>query len=169
MFVVWRWRWACNGIDYNTASSASTPSVMSSETSCFEEADSPLLTHSVVFKCIGSTKEQIYQVTLHLVKQKMNSGQTVPVRLMKEPNNPKDSRAIAFECKPGDNYVRIGYVLREALDAVHNAIDQNKILKVEFDYVKFVVQFKDRGWYAGIAVTRIGEWPAHVLRCRAKA
>ena len=65
---MWRWRWACNGIDYNTASSASTPSVMSNETSCFEDADSPLLTHSVVLKCIGSTKEQIYQVILHLVK-----------------------------------------------------------------------------------------------------
>ena len=97
-------------------SSESTPSALStgmdSETSCFEDSDSPLLSHSVVFKCIGSTKEEIYQTTLSIGKQKMKLGQTNPVQLMKEPNNPKDSRAIAFECKPGENYVRIRAVGR---------------------------------------------------------
>ena len=91
------------------------------------------------------------------------------MRLKREPKNPKDSRAIAFECKPSDQYIRIGYIVREALDAVHDAMDQNKIVRVSFDYVKFVVQFKDRGWYAGITITRQGEWPACVLRCRAKS
>ena len=46
-----------------------------------------------------------------------------------------------FECKPTDDYVRNGYVVREALDSVHNAIDRNKIENVYLDYVKFVVQF----------------------------
>ena len=132
-----------------------------------DEPDIPFVTHSVVFKCIGSTKESTYQDTLAL--EKLVVGEAVPVRFKKEPNNPMDSRAIAFECKLGNEYVRIGYVVREALDAVHDAIDQQKILKVEFDYVKFVVQFKDRGWYAGISITRIGQWPTHVLRCCAKS
>ena len=129
-------------------------------------AEIPAITHSVVFKCIGSTKESSYQDALVLAKSKMRLGQSVPVRLKNEPNNPKDSRAIAFECKPADQYIRI---VHEALDAVHNAIDQDKIVRVSFDYVKFVVQFKARGWYAGIIITRQGEWPAHVLRCRAKS
>ena len=163
MFVVWKWTWA--NYDYNTASSVSSLSAKStcgvdseaSSEASSDEPDIPFVTHSVVFKCIGSTKESTYQGTLALVKEKLVVGAAVPVRLKKEPNNPKDSRAIAFECKLGNEYVRIGYVVREALDAVHDAIDQQKILKVEFDYVKFVVQFKDRGWYAGISITRIGQ------------
>ena len=46
-----------------------------------------------------------------------------------------------FECRPTDDYVRNGYVVRKALDSVHNAIDRNKIKNVYSNYIKFVVQF----------------------------
>ena len=77
----------------------------------------------------------------------------------------KNGAAQAAPAAPLPTALRIGYVVREALDALHNAIDHHKILKVEFDYVKFVVQFKQRGWYAGISITINGEWPANILRC----
>ena len=43
------------------------------------------------------------------------------------------------------------------------------ILKICFDWVKYIVQFKDRGFYAGILITRRGEWPQSVMQCRAKS
>ena len=150
-----------------TSPSPTMYSQSSSEIS--EKYERPVITHSVVFKCIGSTKEPNYQGTLALANARIRAGERVPVRLKKEPNNPKDAKAIAFECKAADEYVRIGYIVREALDSVREAIDRNKIINVYFDYIKFVVQFRERGWYAGVVIARQGEWPSHVVRCQAKS
>ena len=46
--------------------------------------------------------------------------------LRKEPKNPKDSRAIAFDCKLKNDWELIGYVAKEALNSVHEAIDSKK-------------------------------------------
>lgn len=102
------------------------PSIDPSATSDSSDSDAdviPAITHSVVFKCIGAQKEIHYQEILALVAKKIKQGETVPVRVQKEPSNPVDSRAIAFECKVNDKWERIGYVVHEALDAVHEAID----------------------------------------------
>lgn len=42
------------------------------------------------------------------------------------------------------------------LEAVHDAMDNGKILNVDFDWVKYVAHFKNQD--AGIIVTRQGEW-----------
>ena len=76
---------------------------------------------------------------------------------------------VAFQCQVYENWERIGYVVREALDSVHAAMDSGDILKICFDWVKYIVQFKDRGFYAGILITRRGEWPQSVMQCRAKS
>ena len=131
--------------------------------------DFPAITHSVIFKCIGVFKDHRYQETLSLVAKKLREGGEVPVRLQKEPKNPVDSCAIAFQCQVHENWERIGYVVRKALDSVHAAMDSGDILKICFDWVKYIVQFKDRGFYAGILITRRGEWPRSVMQCRAKS
>lgn len=53
---------------------------------------------------------------------------------------------------PEDQLERIGYVAHEALalHAVYDAMDHNRILAVHFDWEKYIVYFRDRGWYAGI-------------------
>ena len=48
-------------------------------------------------------------------------------------------------------------------------MDENKIVAVKFDWVKFIVYFQNRGWYAGITFTKKGQWPLAVLKCRAKS
>ena len=63
-----------------------------------EDGDSAI-THRVVFKCIGCTKEHHYQVILAEVARRMRQCEEVPVKVVKEPNNPVDPRAIAFVCK----------------------------------------------------------------------
>ena len=90
------------------------------------------------------------------------------MRLTKEPHNSVDAHAIAFECKVDTKWDRIGYVVRESLEATHEAMDSGNIMKVEFDWVKYIVQFQNRGFYAGIKITR-GDWPKHVLQCRSKS
>ena len=60
-------------------------------------------------------------------------------------------------CKLDKSWERIGFVVQEALDEVHEAIRNKKILGVSFDYIKYIVEFKKPGWYAGIKITRNGE------------
>ena len=52
--------------------------------------------HTLTFKVIGCKKEQIYQ-----------DGHDVPVRLTPEPENPFDSRAIAFMCFMDGQWYRL--------------------------------------------------------------
>ena len=68
-----------------------------------------------------------------------------------------------------DIWERIGYVAQEAVDDVHNAIDKDELVQVSFQWVKYIVFFRNRGWYAGIEVTKKRPWSTSVLRCRAKS
>ena len=80
-----------------------------------------------------------------------------------------DARAVAFMCHVNKEWERIGYVVQEALDDVHSAMDEKKILDVRFDWIKYVVHFKRPGWYAGIIITKSGEWSQIVLRSQANS
>ena len=124
----------------------------------------PNITHSVIFKCIGQLKENRYQELLAIASKKMKQSEVIPVKLQKEPDNQYDAQAIAFMCKAESTFERIGYVVKEALPDVHKAMDENKVLQVKFDHIKFVVHYKRPGWYAGITITRNGEWSNTVLR-----
>ena len=80
-----------------------------------------------------------------------------------EPENPFDSLAIAFRCEVDSSWHTIGYVVKEALDDVHGALSAKKITAVSFDWVKFVIYWRTPGWYAGIKISRIGEWSRTVV------
>lgn len=150
-------------------SSSESPSHKSTSSSSGDELVTPqTLTHSVVFKCMGCLKEFHYQEILALVSRKMKDG-SVPVELREEPNNPVDSRAIAFVCKLNNQWERIGYVASEALEAVYYAIRENSIIEVRFEWVKYIVYFKNQGWYAGIIIKKKYEWPQIIQRCSAKS
>jgi len=62
----------------------------------------------------------------------------------------------------------MGYVVSEALPDVHDALNKNKIIKVCFDWIRYIVYFKNPGWYAGIIVTRSGDWSNTVMLCSSK-
>jgi len=81
----------------------------------------------------------------------------VLVKLEREPSNPVDSRAVAIMCCIND----VLAIVKEALDNVHMAIEQKKILKTQFDWI--IVDYKKPGWYAGIMITRNGDWSSTVL------
>ena len=88
--------------------------------------------HTLSFKCMGTTKEDRYQETLARVAQLRNAGQEILCRLQPEPENPFDSLAIAFSCEVDSSWHTIGYVVKEALDDVHEAILAKKLLLCHF-------------------------------------
>ncbi len=94
------------------------------------------ITHSVIFKCIGANKDEKY---LCLASRNIKE---VQVKLTPEEDNPKNARAIAFTCKIDGEWQRIGYVVEEALDAVHTALDKES---VSFEWVKFLIHWSCPG------------------------
>jgi len=106
------------------------------------------------------------QNILSKVSQLLKNGQQVPVNIYHEPDNPYDAKAIAFKCWINDEWHRIGYIVREALDDVHQAIGNNNIVDVQFSWAKYLIIWmrSGPGYYAGINITRIGFWSREVRR-----
>lgn len=174
VFVIWKWKWedffeqqqsqSSDDRD-NTNSSASTEDGDEGQDDIFQ---SSLVTHSVVFKCMGANKTPRSQIILAEASQKLKNGEHVHVMLRKEPMNPKDSRAIAFDCNIGDKWELIGYVAKEATSSVHHAMDNKLIASVLLDWVRYITHwsYSGVGWYCGVKITKTGEWPKEVVQCR---
>lgn len=91
----------------------------------------------------------------------------MPVRPTPKPGNPFDSKAVLFECKLENQWRAIGYVVCEALDAVHHALNNREITEIKFDWVKYIMQWSRSGpeWYTGIKITKQGKWPKEAVQC----
>ena len=87
--------------------------------------------------------------------------------IVHEHDNPYNSKAIAFKCQLDGKWHRIGYIVRECLDHVHEAKAGNKIVSVEISWVKYLICWSrcGPGYYAGIDITIQGEWASEVVRC----
>lgn len=92
----------------------------------------------------------------------------VPVRLFPEPGNLKDSNAIAFQCCIAGEWRKVGYVVKEALSEVHEALKGGTIIFVKFAWVKFLLcwSYSGPGYYAGIDISKRGNWSKNVVCCR---
>ena len=70
---------------------------------------------------------------------------------------------IAFRVYLDETWSTIGYVVREALNEVHEAISEKKLTAVTIDWIKYIIYWRSPDWYAGIKLTRIGEWSRMVV------
>ena len=176
VFIVWDWVWEDEdegNIDHVSESTAADPEeqnthpYLSSESDYEPEMTPPVMTHTVTFKCIGTTHDANAQEVLAKASKLIQRGEEIPVMIEPEPDNQFDSKAIAFKCRVEGRWQRIGYIVREALDEVHTALTQKKIIDVSFSWIKFLVVWmrSGPGYYAGINITINGEWPLHVLQC----
>lgn len=173
VFVIWKWTWedvsASDDIEELDTEEFDTEEVDkgSEDVENLDEDVDETVTHSLTFKCVGANKTMRSQEVLAESAQKLKKNETVEVRLRVEPNNPVDARAIAFDCKHGSDWELIGYVVREALDDVHDAIEKCVIISVQFDWIRFITHWSRSGpgWYCGIKVTKKGQWPAKVVQC----
>ena len=176
VLVLWKWAWEdsppMSKSDSDTRSESS-PQCEEDEPAEGEALDTEetsgdsVTNHTVVFKVMGTVKEARYEKVLEKIAPLLDEGRSVPVRMRPEPNNPYDSKAMLFECELEHEWRAVGYVVRDALDAVHDALDKKQITEVKFDWVKYIVHFKRSrpGWYAGIKITKQGKWPKEVIQC----
>ena len=131
-----------------------------------ESTPDPGIIHSVVFKCIGANKDTVSQQALRRAHDLLSQNKTVCVELKPEPHNPKDSHAIAFVCYLDGKPYRIGYVVREVLADVHDALTTNSILNITLEWIKFITSWSisGPGWFAGIKITKNGQWSDAVVK-----
>ena len=80
----------------------------------------------------------------------------VEVRLCPEP-----------ECKYGGSWRRIGYIVQDALATVHQALANNTITAVKFNWIRFLLCFPRSGigYYAAICITKVGHWSHKAKLC----
>ena len=64
-----------------------------------------------------------------------------------------------------NKYHTVGYVVKEALTSVHDALRRSEITSVEFKWIKYVSDWyrSGPGYFAGINVTKVGTWPPSVM------
>ncbi len=122
-------------------------------------------THTIPFKVIGCTKETRYQDVLRRASSLRNAGVAIPVELRIEPGNPVDPNAIAFMCSVDGCFERVGYVVKEARDAVHDALTRNDITLIKLKWVKYVTDWyrMGPGFFAAVNITKKGVWPTNVV------
>ena len=89
MLVIWEWNWMAREetqeSDTNKSRSPSEVEILSSDAE--EDRDQPDLTtvpHTVTFKVIGCTREQVYQETLRNVRDTLEQGHDVPILLTQQ-------------------------------------------------------------------------------------
>lgn len=173
--IIWQWLWV-GDVDHVSESSedirALSPSLESSSARSSRHSSNnsnqQIGLHSIIFKCIGCIHARQRQDVLEEVSELLSKNEEVPVNIHPEPENKQDSQAIAFKCYLRDSWHVIGYIVREALDDVHDAIRNNFITEVKFAWAKYVINWprSGHGFYAGITITRKGRWSNEVCRSR---
>ena len=88
-----------------------------------------------------------YQEVLKRAKDLRAVGNDVAVELVPEPDNPKDSKAIAFLCFVNGNWHRIGYVVKECLEDVHMALAKQHVISVHFAWIKYTAEWTRLSMY----------------------
>ena len=123
-----------------------------------------------MFKCIGAVRDGKSQEMLRIARDKIENGDSVLVKLVPEPTNPKDAKAVAFMSEIDGTWTRIGYVVKEVLEHVHEAMNAKQIVSVEFAWIKYITQWGESGpgYFAGISVSKEGPWDPQVTKYRSK-
>ena len=104
-----------------------------------------VITHTVTFKCIGSTKETQYQEALSSAAARLNRGEAVLCQVLPEPNNPIDSEPICIQFELDRKWYKVGYVIHEALSDLHTALRESKVTKVSINWIKYIIYWRTLG------------------------
>ena len=160
LLIIWSWS---DSKDDDTAHSDEEKSLScnssSTEADVSEDEWVQSKTSAVNFKCVGVTRDALYQENLKKAFLARKEGRSVGVRLMPQPDNPYDSHAVAFECQVDDSGGVFGYVIRELCDHVLNAISNEEIISVDFAWIKYkILKTTGAGYYASVKVTKKKQW-----------
>ncbi len=69
-----------------------------------------------------------------------------------------------MDCK----WSRVGYMVSYVLADVHEAVNSEKIVSVELNWIRFIIQWSRSrpGWYCGVKIFKTGPWSKVCSRCR---
>ncbi len=99
ILIIWEWNFVATSSDECEGRGSYTAEIDDIDSGDDGiNSDDPQEQSCVDFKCIGVTQEPIYQTILEQFRDRIRSGENVPVKLMPEPDNPYDSKAVAFQC-----------------------------------------------------------------------
>ena len=147
LVVVWEWKWEeieeTTHVSETSYGNHDAEESMSNSEPAMEDSDetycsSPEKQCTVTFKCIGAVHDTHAQDVLRRVSDLLDNN-VVPVNIFPEPSNPFDSRAIAFKCWIDEDWQRIGYIVREALDSLHDTMNNHLITNVNFAWARYLV------------------------------
>ena len=150
VIVVWEWEWTTiKDIDSSSEEEEVNirdqynPFLQSDPEPSDSDAEDipdtlPTQTHSVTFKCVGSIHDVRRQVVLSRISKTLRDGGKVDMRIHPKPENQYDSKAITFQCHIEQEWQTIGYIVRECLDHVHEALQKKRILSVKLAWAKYL-------------------------------
>ena len=165
MLFIWKWEVFSTPRDGSEKEDSSIEEFSEEETEqvCADSRHDS--THVVTFKCIGSTKSQNYQKALRKARDLLLGGQIVPVSIVHEPMNPRDSNALAFVCTIEGKKHTIGYVVSELLDEVHTAYRAGNIVSVKISWVRYITDWtrSGPGFFAGVDIEKKGRWSSNAI------
>lgn len=130
-----------------------------------EDEENENVFHTLPFKVLGVAHSRLTQNHLEQCFLRLQENLLVQVKVQPEPANPRDSNAIAVLVNYGTgSWFRVGYIPHELTHYVHQAIDQNKLVSMEVQHVKFRVHWLRVGFYMKLLLTKIGAWDDFVVR-----
>ena len=159
VLVIWEWdtiaikQESCSG-----DSSESGASRLSSEADVFNGQ------HTLKFKCIGVTKETIYQDILRDCKRELSNGRVVLTRLHVE--QLEEGCAVAVELYHKESWCRVGYIVEELKSEVKQVMDNGSLVSVKLSSIRYVTYWRSGlGYYASIEITKVGSW-SRLAQCK---
>ena len=102
------------------------------------------------------------------MRDRLQKQVPIPVRLLKEDDNPVDKQAAAFQCQQdeGGGWTTFGYVAQELTgDSGHvrKTLDRGQVRAACFKWVKWRSWARSGvGFYAAVDIVIAGSWPYDV-------
>lgn len=135
-----------------------------SVSSC-ENKENDSIYHTLPFKVLGVAHDVSTQQILKQCNILTNGHpETIKIVLTPEPTNPIDALAIAVKVQLHDQWHFVGYIPKELTKYIHEAMKDGKLMSVHICHIKYRVEWKRKGYYMKISITRKGSWPNYVVR-----
>ena len=161
LLILWEWIDSRDGSINGSDVDLSSPDETLSTDSDFEEEN--VETDTVIFKCIGVTRDPSYQDVLKSVSVSLKEGKHVPVQIVAESTNPYDAHAVCFKCLLDSRWQVFSYVVKELCDEVNMALSDKSIIATTFAWVKYkIISTTGPGYYAAVSITKKGKWSSLV-------
>lgn len=127
------------------------------------------VTHTLPFKVMGVAYSKEAQDHLEAAYDHLYvAKKIVYAKLLPEPENVHDNKAIAVSIKYNGDWCKVGYIAVELTKYLHSVWSDGLDFEVTVKHIKFRTTYLKVGFYITINLTRKGEWEPEVIRAAEK-